>query len=119
MTRKFIIILIIGVVTIVASSFAIAKNISNINDKSKCCYFSKCIRGKNEVRNNEKLLWKYRSLKKLIEAKEILSSYGYDEDISLSGDEVALSILKTMLIIFIPIIILLFNTFISIINKRT
>lgn len=104
-TFKFIIILIIGVVTIVASSFTIAKKISDTLINQNAIILANVLEGKEEsqiVRN----FYQNKSTEEVEKAKEILSSYGYDENTSLSGDEIVLGILKTMLIIFIPTIIL-------------
>lgn len=104
-TFKFIIILIIGVVTIVASSFTIAKKISDTLINQNAIILANVLEGKEEsqiVKN----FYQNKSTEEVEKAKEILSSYGYDENTSLSGDEIVLGILKTMLIIFTPTIIL-------------
>ena len=104
-TFKFIIILIIGVVTIVASSFTIAKKISATLINQNAIILANVLQGKEEsqiVKN----FYHNKSNEEVDKAKEILSSYGYDENTSLSGDEIVLGILKTMLIIFTPTIIL-------------
>jgi len=104
-TFKFIIILLIGVVTIVASSFTIAKKISDTLINQNAIILANVLEGKEEsqiVKN----FYENKSNEEVEKAKEILSSYGYDQNISLSGDEIVLGILKTMLIIFTPTIIL-------------
>jgi signal transduction histidine kinase len=83
------------------SSFVIAKNISATLINQNAVILSNVLEEKDEsqiVKN----FYEKKSPEELNKSKEILRSYGYDENISLSGDEIVLSILKTMLLIFIP-----------------
>lgn len=104
-TVKFIIILIIGVVTIGAASFAIAKNISEKLIDQNAVILASVLEDKKEG-DIVTGFYQNKSTEEVTKAKEILKSYGYDENISLSGDEIVLDMLKTMLIVFIPVIIL-------------
>ena len=104
-TIKFIIILIIGVVTIVSSSFAIFKYINKKLIDQNCIVLANVLEGKQESEFISNF-YEDKSKEEIEEAKQILSSYGYDENISLSGNEIGSEILNTMLMVFIPILIL-------------
>ena len=104
-TIKFIIILIIGVVTIVSSSFAIFKYINKKLIDQNCIVLANVLEGKQESEFISNF-YEDKSTEEIEQAKQILSSYGYDENISLSGNEIGSEILNTMLMVFIPIIIL-------------
>lgn len=104
-TVKFIIILIIGVVTIAIFSFAIAKNISRELIDQNAVVLANALENKKEG-DIVTGFYQNKSAEEVTKAKEILSSYGYDENTSLSADEIVMSVLKKMLIVFIPIIIL-------------
>jgi signal transduction histidine kinase len=103
-TYKFIIILIIGITSIAFSSFAIAKNISRTLINQNAVILSNILEDKKDA-SVIKNFYEKRNSEEISKAKEILSSYGYDENISLSSDEIVLGILKTMSVVFIPILV--------------
>lgn len=104
-TIKFIIILVIGVVTIVAASFSISKYINKKLINQNSIILANVLEGKQESEFISNF-YEDKSTEEIEQAKQILSSYGYDEKTSLSGNEIGLDILKTMLMVFIPILIL-------------
>ena len=104
-TIKFIIILVIGVVTIVAASFSISKYINKKLINQNSIILANVLEGKQESEFISNF-YEDKSTEEIEQAKQILSSYGYDEKTSLSGNEIGSEILNTMLMVFIPILIL-------------
>ncbi|MDS0526848.1 HAMP domain-containing histidine kinase [Clostridium sp. SHJSY1] len=101
-TFKFIIILITGTISIGLGTFTITKNISKTLLNQNAVILSNILEGKkdNDIIKN---FYRKRSIEEINKSKEILSSYGYDENITLSSDEIVEGIFKNMLLMFIPI----------------
>lgn len=104
-TIKFIIILIIGVAAIAVSSFAIVKSISKTLINQNAVILSDVLENKKdgEIIKN---FYQEKSDDEVNSAKELLSEYGYDSDMSLDSNQIVFDILKKNLIIFIGIIVL-------------
>ncbi|MBD7910353.1 sensor histidine kinase [Clostridium cibarium] len=103
-TGKFMIILIIGIIAIGLASFIIAKNISKTLINQNAVILSNILEGKKDT-DIIKNFYEKGSSEEISKAKEFLSSYGYDENITLDSDEIVQGILKNMLLIFIPILV--------------
>ena len=103
-TIKFIIILIIGVAAIAVSSFAIAKSISKTLINQNAAILSDVLENKKDgdiIKN----FYQEKSEEEVNSAKEVLSKYGYDSDMSLDSNQIVFDILKKNLIIFISVIV--------------
>lgn len=103
-TIKFMIILIIGVAAIAVSSFAIAKSISKTLINQNAVILFDVLENKKDggiIKN----FYQERSDEEVNSAKELLSKYGYDSNMSLDSNQIVFDILKKNLIIFIVIIV--------------
>lgn len=113
-TFKFIIILIIGTTSIGLATFALAKSIGKTLLNQNAVILSNILEDKKDT-DIIKNFYEKRSIEEVRKAKEILSRYGYDENLSLSSDEIVQGILKNMLLIFIPIqvvfLVILYSSF--------
>lgn len=100
-TVKFLIILIIGVISI----FGIANLIVNKMNKrlidQNINVFASILNGKS---NSDIIssFYEVKSEEEVSEAKSILKGYGYDENISFSTNEIIIDLYKEILIIVIP-----------------
>lgn len=119
-TIKFIIILIIGVAAIAVSSFAIAKSISKTLINQNAAILADVLENKKdgEIIKN---FYQEKSEEEVNSAKEVLSQYGYDSNMSLDSNQIVFDILKKNLIIFIVVIVvflsILYFCFIRELNK--
>ena len=102
-TVKFSIILILAIVTIIVSSLMIAKCFSDTLLNQNSVILANTLEGKqgSELVGN---FYQNQSEDQIAEAKNILNSYGYDENTSLEANPIVSRLLKIMLLINIPIL---------------
>ncbi|PRR84577.1 sensor histidine kinase [Clostridium vincentii] len=104
-TRKFIIVLIIGVISIAITSFAIGKYINKLMIDQNTVTIANILEGKTDS-SIIKNFYELRDVEKIDEAKALLKSYGYDETLSLSSNEIHKKILNIILMTFIPMAVI-------------
>lgn len=103
-TRKFIIGLIIGVISIAVTSFTIGNYINKLMIDQNTVTIANILEGKTDS-SIIKNFYELREGSKVDEAKALLKSYGYDEALSLSSNEIHKKILNIILITFISMTI--------------
>jgi len=108
-TRRFIIVLILGVISIAAASFAIGNYINKIMIDQNTVTIANMLEGKTDS-SIIKNFYELSGVEKIDEAKALLKSYGYDESLSLSSNEVYKKILNIILITFITTTIIFLVT---------
>jgi len=104
-TRKFIIVIIIGVISIAVTSFAIGNYINKLMIDQNTVTIANILEGKTDS-SIIKNFYELRDVEKIGEAKALLKSYGYDENLSLSSNEIYKKILDIILITFISMTII-------------
>lgn len=104
-TKKFIIVLILGVISIAVTSFAIGNYINKIMIDQNTVTIANILDGKTDS-SIIKNFYELSGREKVDEAKVLLKSYGYDENLSLSSNEIYKTILNIILRTFISITII-------------
>lgn len=101
-TIKFIIILILTLVTMLFLSYKLTNKINRIILNSNEVFLSNVLNGE-ELTKASKNLYEINSEDDLIKAKNFLSAYGYDENLSFGSNGIKKEILIEILIIFLPL----------------
>ena len=104
-TAKFLIIFLVGVISIFGATYYVVENINKTLLDQNISVISSVIENK-EISEVIKGFYEIKDGNELVEAKEILKSYGYDDELSIMVNEVTNKFYKEILIIFIPIMIL-------------
>ena len=104
-TSKFLIIFLVGVISIFGATYYVVENINKTLLDKNISVISSVIENK-EISEVIKGFYEIKDGNELVEAKEILESYGYDDDLSIMVNEVTNKFYTEILVIFIPIIIL-------------
>ena len=104
-TSKFLIIFLVGVISIFGATYYVVENINKTLLDQNISVISSVIENK-EISEVIKGFYEIKDGNELVEAKEILESYGYDDDLSIMVNEVTNKFYKEILVIFIPIMIL-------------
>ena len=104
-TSKFLIIFLVGVISIFGATYYVVENINKTLLDQNISVISSVIENK-EISEVIKGFYEIKDGNELVEAKEILESYGYDDDLSIMVNEVTNKFYTEILVIFIPIIIL-------------
>ncbi len=104
-TIKFFIIFLFGVISIFGATYYIVNNINRTLMDQNTSVLSSIIENK-DIPEVIKGFYEIKDGNELVEAKEILESYGYDDELSIMVNEVTNKFYKEILVIFIPIMIL-------------
>lgn len=104
-TIKFSIIFLFGVISIFGATYYVVNNINRTLMDQNTSVLSSIIENK-DIPEVIKGFYEIKDGNELIEAKEILESYGYDDELSIMVNEVTNKFYKEILVIFIPIMIL-------------
>ena len=104
-TIKFFIIFLFGVISIFGATYYIVNNINRTLIDQNTSVLSSIIENK-DIPEVIKGFYEIKDGNELVEAKEILESYGYDDELSIMVNEVTNKFYKEILVIFIPIMIL-------------
>ena len=104
-TVKFIIIFLVGVISIFGATYYVVNNINKTLIDQNTSVLSSIIENK-DIPEIIKGFYEIKDGNELVEAKEILKSYGYDDELSIMVNEVTNKFYTEILVIFIPIIIL-------------
>lgn len=104
-TSKFLIIFLVGVISIFGATYYVVENINKTLLDQNISVISSVIENK-EISEVIKGFYEIKDENELVEAKEILQSYGYDDELSIMVNEVTNKFYTEILVIFIPIIIL-------------
>lgn len=104
-TIKFSIIFLFGVISIFGATYYVVNNINRTLMDQNTSVLSSIIENK-DIPEVIKGFYEIKDGNELVEAKEILKSYGYDDELSIMVNEVTNKFYKEILVIFIPIMIL-------------
>ena len=104
-TVKFIVIFLVGVISIFGATYYVVNNINKTLIDQNTSVLSSIIENK-DIPEIIKGFYEIKDGNELVEAKEILKSYGYDDELSILINEVTNKFYTEILVIFIPIIIL-------------
>lgn len=104
-TVKFIVIFLVGVISIFGGTYYVVNNINKTLIDQNTSVLSSIIENK-DIPEIIKGFYEIKDGNELVEAKEILKSYGYDDELSVLINEVTNKFYTEILVIFIPIIIL-------------
>lgn len=104
-TVKFIVIFLVGVISIFGATYYVVNNINKTLIDQNTSVLSSIIENK-DIPEIIKGFYEIKDGNELVEAKEILKSYGYDDELSIMVNEVTNKFYKEILVIFIPIMIL-------------
>lgn len=104
-TVKFIVIFLVGVISIFGATYYVVNNINKTLMDQNTSVLSSIIENK-DIPEIIKGFYEIKDGNELVEAKEILKSYGYDDELSIMVNEVTNKFYKEILVIFIPIMIL-------------
>lgn len=104
-TSKFLIIFLVGVISIFGATYYVVENINKTLLDQNISVISSVIENK-EISEVIKGFYEIKDGNELVEAKKILESYGYDDELSIMVNEVTNKFYTEILVIFIPIIIL-------------
>ena len=104
-TVKFIVIFLVGVISIFGATYYVVNNINRTLMDQNTSVLSSIIENK-DIPEIIKGFYEIKDGNELVEAKEILKSYGYDDELSILINEVTNKFYTEILVIFIPIIIL-------------
>lgn len=104
-TIKFSIIFLFGVISIFGATYYVVNNINRTLMDQNTSVLSSIIENK-DIPEVIKGFYEIKDGNELVEAKEILESYGYDDELSIMVNEVTNKFYKEILVIFIPIMIL-------------
>lgn len=104
-TIKFFIIFLFGVISIFGATYYVVNNINRTLMDQNTSVLSSIIENK-DIPEVIKGFYEIKDGNELVEAKEILESYGYDDELSIMVNEVTNKFYKEILVIFIPIMIL-------------
>lgn len=104
-TVKFIVIFLVGVISIFGATYYVVNNINKTLIDQNTSVLSSIIENK-DIPEIIKGFYEIKDGNELVEAKEILKSYGYDDELSVLINEVTNKFYTEILVIFIPIIIL-------------
>lgn len=104
-TIKFSIIFLFGVISIFGATYYVVNNINRTLMDQNTSVLSSIIENK-DIPEIIKGFYEIKDGNELVEAKEILKSYGYDDELSIMVNEVTNKFYKEILVIFIPIMIL-------------
>lgn len=102
---KFLIILILGIISIVGVVGTLESKIINMLSNQNAITFANVL---DAEKGSDIAIdfYEIKSEEEIEKAKEILSSYGYNDNISKGSNEVLSEIVKQMYILYIPIFIL-------------
>ena len=104
-TVKFIMILLVGIIGVFIFSFGIVKKINKTLVSQNTVILANVL----EERNTSEIIKNFYDLKsdtEIEEAKKLLESYGYDENLSLASNEINIIFFKEVVKIFLPMIII-------------
>lgn len=104
-TKKIIVVLVIGVISIAVASFAIGNYINKLMIDQNTVTIANILEGKTDA-SIIKNFYELRDVEKIDEAKALLKSYGYDETLSLSSNEIHKKILNIILMTFIAMTVI-------------
>ena len=104
-TVKFIVIFLVGVISIFGATYYVVNNINKTLMDQNTSVLSSIIENK-DIPEIIKGFYEIKDGNELVEAKEILKSYGYDDELSILINEVTNKFYTEILVIFIPIMIL-------------
>ena len=104
-TIKFSIIFLFGVISIFGATYYVVNNINRTLMDQNTSVLSSIIENK-DIPEVIKGFYEIKDGNELVEAKGILKSYGYDDELSIMVNEVTNKFYKEILVIFIPIMIL-------------
>lgn len=104
-TIKFFIIFLFVVISIFGATYYVVNNINRTLMDQNTSVLSSIIENK-DIPEVIKGFYEIKDGNELVEAKEILESYGYDDELSIMVNEVTNKFYKEILVIFIPIMIL-------------
>lgn len=104
-TVKFIVIFLVGVMSIFGATYYVVNNINKTLIDQNTSVLGSIIENK-DIPEIIKGFYEIKDGNELVQAKEILKSYGYDDELSILINEVTNKFYTEILVIFIPIIIL-------------
>ncbi len=104
-TVKFIVIFLVGVMSIFGATYYVVNNINKTLIDQNTSVLG-CIIENKDIPEIIKGFYEIKDGNELVQAKEILKSYGYDDELSILINEVTNKFYTEILVIFIPIIIL-------------
>ena len=104
-TSKFLIIFLVGVISIFGATYYVVNNINRTLMDQNTSVLSSIIENK-DIPEVIKGFYEIKDGNELVGAKGILKSYGYDDELSIMVNEVTNKFYKEILVIFIPIMIL-------------
>lgn len=104
-TLKYIIILIIGIAAIVIASYSINRVIKTKVIEQNIVTYAYILEGKSDV-DLIKNFSKMPDKSEIEEAKKILSSYGYNEEMTLDSNDMLRSILKFTIVVFVSLTVI-------------
>jgi signal transduction histidine kinase len=104
-TIKFIIIFIIGISIIFVASYGVVKNINKTLIDQNTSVLSSVIEGE-DINHVIKGFYEIKTDEEINEAKKLLKSYGYDDDLSIITNEVTNKFYIEIFLTFLPISII-------------
>lgn len=105
-TIKYIAVTLCTIIIMFISSYYLAKEINKKVLENNISIYARIINNEDSLDIMSKL-FKVPSKENIKEAKLILNEYGYNEDLSLDSNEIEKHILKSILIVFMPIFIII------------
>lgn len=105
LTIKFLIIFVTGILIMYISNLLLSKEINNIIVKQNIAVTAKILEGKADE-SIIKDFYKEEPGEEMDKARKVLKSYGYDENLSLSSNEIYRKIRRYEVLANVPIIIL-------------
>ncbi len=100
-TVKFIIILLVGIITIFSASSFIVKRVNRLMINQNAIILSNILEEKDTI-SVIKDFYKISNKEEVQRANELLKSYGYGENMSMASNEIGTYIGKEILTVFIP-----------------
>ena len=107
-TIKYFLLLIISIITISAMSFFIARNINKKVIENNTIIISKFAKNK-DIGNIIRDLPKVYNKEEFLKAKDIMKSYGYDDEMSKDANELIRYFYKEIFIVFSIVFIIIFS----------
>ena len=104
-TVKFIIILLLGAISIYFVSLFIVKNISKTLMNQNTIILAETLQNK-PPKDIIKNFYTDKSDEELEDARVILKGYGYDENLSLNSNEITLRFFKEIIKVFVPMFLI-------------
>ncbi|MDR3597950.1 HAMP domain-containing sensor histidine kinase [Clostridium sp.] len=101
-TGKFIILLLLGIISVYSLSFYIVKNINKTLINQNTVILAQIL-DNNSPEDIIKNFYTVKSDEELKKARTLLKAYGYDENISLASNDITQGVFNEIIKVFIPI----------------